>query len=196
MTEPRVLELGAGYGRLGQYVLDRHPGARLTVSDVNPGVVTRLREGPLGHHPRARCEVLDATSVDAPDGAYDLAVLTMSLHHLEPAGVAALLREGTRVARTLLIVDGWRNPAYLAVVPMWCLLGGPALVHDGVISLRKLYGPAAVHALAARCGAPMRVRTRFVLPGYLVATATRESPPPEPEPGITVETHPLNGPDR
>lgn len=176
--DPRVLELGAGCGRLSYGILRRHPTALVTASDVNPRVVEALRAGPLGRHPRAGCAVLDATAIDAPAGAYDVAVMAMSLHHLPPAGVAALLREGTRVARTLLLVDGWRHPLCLGAVPLMFLTGGPAQAHDGVISLRKVYGAAAVRALAGMCGAPVRVDTRFALPGYLVATATRALPAP------------------
>jgi SAM-dependent methyltransferase len=173
---PRVLELGAGYGRLAQRLLDRHPTARITVSDVNPRVVEEFGSGPLGRHPRVTTAVLDATDVDAPDGAWDLAVCATTVHHLPPAGVAALLREGTRVAGRLLIVDGWRSPLLLGAVPLMFLTGGRAHAHDGVISLRKVYSAAALHALAGRCGAPVRLRTRFAPPGCLVAVATRAAP--------------------
>lgn len=175
---PRVLELGAGYGRLAYRILRAYPTARVTASDVSPRVVAELRAGPLGRHPRARCAVLDATAIDAPAGAYDVAVMAMSLHHLPPEGVAALLREGTRVARTLLLVDGWRHPLYLASVPLMFLTGGPAQAHDGLISLRKVYSAAAVRTLAGVCGAPLRVHTRFALPGYLVVTARRSASAP------------------
>ena len=173
---PRVLELGTGYGRVAQRLLDRHPTARITVSDVNPRVVERLGAGALGRHPRVTTAVLDATAIDAPDGAWDLAVCATSAHHLPPAGVAALLREGTRVAGRLLIVDGWRSPLLLGAAPLMVLTGGLPHAHDGVISLRKVYSSAALRALAARCGAPVRLRTRFAPPGYLVAVATRAAP--------------------
>jgi SAM-dependent methyltransferase len=171
---PRILELGAGYGRLAQHLLDRHATARITVSDVNPGVVDALRSRSAARDPRLTFTVADATSIAEPDGAYDLAVMTDALHHLAPDSVAAALREGTRVARRFLIIDGWRNPVFLAVVPLMFLTGGWPQAHDGAISLRKVYSAAALHALAQRCGAPMRLRTRFHLPGYLVATVTRQ----------------------
>lgn len=175
VATPEILELGAGLGGLARRLVDRHPTARVTVSDVDPGVVGALRRGPLGAHPRVTPVVLDATAIDAPDGAFDVAVLTMSLHHLSPPGVVALLGEGTRVARRLLIIDGWRHPAYLAVAPLLWLTGGRPHVHDGLISLRRLYGAPALHALAGAGAAAVTVRTRFVPPGYLVAVATRDA---------------------
>ncbi|WP_436778437.1 class I SAM-dependent methyltransferase [Streptomyces sp. URMC 126] len=175
VPRPRLLELGAGDGGLARWVLDRHPAVRATVSDIAPDVVEALRAGPLGRHARATVERLDATAIDAPDGSYDMAVFTQALHHLPPRGAAAVLREGTRVARRLLIIDVWRHPVCLAVVPLSLLCGGPATAHDGVISLRKAYSPAALRHLAAGCGAPVALRTRFLPPAYLAAVAVRRA---------------------
>ncbi|EME99011.1 type 11 methyltransferase [Streptomyces mobaraensis NBRC 13819 = DSM 40847] len=173
VPRPRFLELGAGGGGLARWVLDRHPAARATVSDVAPDLVEALRAGPLGRHARATVERLDATAIDAPDGSYDLALFSRSLHHLPPRGAADVLREGTRVARRLLVIDLWRHPVCLAAVPPAFLCGGPAQAHDAVVSLRKAYSPAALRHLAAACGAPVALRTRFLPPLYLAAVATR-----------------------
>ncbi|MGW8847047.1 class I SAM-dependent methyltransferase [Streptomyces xiamenensis] len=167
---PRVLELGAGTGGLSRRVLHRHPGARVTVSDVAPDAVAALEAGPLGTHPRAAVRRLDATAIDAPDAAFDVAVFAASLHHLPPDKVRAVLREGTRVAATLLLIDAWRSPwVCAAAVPLMFATGGPTHVHDGVISLRKAYGAAALRELAA----PLPLMVRFAFPGYLVATVGR-----------------------
>lgn len=171
---PRVLELGAGTGGLSRRVLHRHPAARVTVSDVEPGTVAALRAGPLGAHPRATVRRLDATAVDTPDLAFDVAVFAASLHHLPADAVRAVLREGTRVAGTLLLIDAWRSPLLcVPAVPLMFVTGGPAHVHDGLISLRKAYGAAAPRELAATAGpAPLRLRVRFGLPGCLVAAVS------------------------
>ncbi|WP_432747010.1 class I SAM-dependent methyltransferase [Streptomyces sp. JH002] len=122
---PRVLELGAGTGGLSRRVLHRHPGARVTVSDVAPDAVAALEAGQLGAHPRAAVRRLDATAIDAPDAAFDVAVFAASLHHLPPDGVRAVLREGTRVATTLLLIDAWRSPwVCAAAVPLMFATGG------------------------------------------------------------------------
>ncbi|MFD5558937.1 class I SAM-dependent methyltransferase [Streptomyces sp. NPDC127068] len=173
LDEPRILELGAGRGHLAQHLLRDHPRAHVTFSDLSPDSVRAFRSGPLADHPRVASQILDATEMDVPEGSWDVAVFAMSLHHLQPAQVRMVLSEGTRVAHKLLIVDAWRNPALLSVVPLLLLVGGACTAHDGVISLRKAYSPSALRALARHGAAPIRVDCRFQLPGYLVATAER-----------------------
>lgn len=56
---------------------------------------------------------MDATAIDAPDGAFDLVVFALSFHHLPPSLAAKVFAEGTRVGRTLLIIDLLRLPAPL-----------------------------------------------------------------------------------
>ncbi|MEU9236144.1 class I SAM-dependent methyltransferase [Streptomyces subrutilus] len=169
VKQPRILELGAGRGRLTQRLLSDCPTARVTVSDVSALSVDALRAGPLGQDSRVEMRVLDATRIDAPDDSWDVAVFAMALHHLTPDQVVQVMVEGTRVARRLLIIDGWRNPGFLAIVPIFFLTGGLVQAHDGLISLRKVYSAEALKALASQSQIPVTVRCRFSLPGYLVA---------------------------
>ena len=175
---PRILELGAGHGALSARLLSAHPGAEVTVSDVNPDSVRSIRAGELGQHPRATVRLLDATAIDSPDYHYDVAVFTQSMHHLPPHMVAAVLREGTRVAKTLVIIDLWRSPVFYALAvplaPMAVPLFGFPTLHDGLISLRKAYSTSALRTLAAECGAEVHLRTRFAPPVFMVVTATGE----------------------
>lgn len=179
VSKPRILELGAGSGGLAQHVLARHPTARWTLSDVSPNTVQDLEAGPLGRHHRAETAVIDATRIDADAGTWDLAVFAFSLHHLRPPAVQAVLREGTRVASRLLIIDGWRNPACLvAGIPVALLGGGPTLLHDWVISARKFYGADALRALASDCGASVSLRCSVTPPFWTVFRAQRTGQPP------------------
>ncbi|WP_313896297.1 class I SAM-dependent methyltransferase [Streptomyces sp. YIM 98790] len=173
LAGPRILELGAGRGRLAERMLKDMPDARVTVSDIRPESLEAFRRSALAADPRTSSRVIDATAIDAPDGTWDVAVFTASLHHLEPPQVRKVLAEGTRAARRLLIVDAWRHPVLLGVAPLMLLTGGAANLHDGVISLRKVYSASAVRELAASCGAPVEVRTRFCPPGHLVVSAAR-----------------------
>ena len=64
VADPRILELGAGHGALSRRLLDEHPTARVTVSDVNPDSVAAIAASDLGENPRADVRVLDATAID------------------------------------------------------------------------------------------------------------------------------------
>jgi ubiquinone/menaquinone biosynthesis C-methylase UbiE len=161
VADPRILELGAGHGALSRRLLDEHPTARVTVTDVNPDSVAAIASGELGQNPRAEVRVVDATTIDAPDGAFDLAVFALSFHHLEPPRAAQVLAEATRVAGRLLIIDLARPPAPLHVIrlatmaplaPVW------PFAHDGLISSLRSYSPSAFRELAAHAGVDADVR--------------------------------------
>src|SRR4029077_4479086 len=116
IPDPAILELGAGHGGLSRKLLEMHPTARVTVTDIDPISVSNIASGDLGSHPRAIVRVMDATDVDAPDRSYDLALFVLSFHHLRPAAAARVLAEGTRAADKLAIIDLGRPPALLHLI--------------------------------------------------------------------------------
>jgi ubiquinone/menaquinone biosynthesis C-methylase UbiE len=97
VPDAKILELGSGHGGLSRRLLELHPTAQITVTDVEPGSVAAIAAGDLGAHPRVRVREMDATAIDAPDGSYDLAVFAQSFHHLPPAAASRVFAEGTRV---------------------------------------------------------------------------------------------------
>ena len=173
VPDPRLLELGAGHGELSAHVLRMHPTAHVTVSDVDPDSVTAIAAGALGSHRRTEVRRLDATAIDAADGAFDLAVFALSFHHLAPEHAARVLVEGTRVADRLLIVDLSRPPAPLHVLRLALILPlAPfvPVVHDGVISSLRAYAPSALRTLAEHAGVDVALSGGFTGPQVLVAT--------------------------
>ena len=176
VADPRVLELGAGHGKLSRRLLDWHPTARLTVTDVDQESVRTIAAGELGQHPRATVRTLDATAMDAGDGEFDLAVFALSFHHLGPEAAARVFAEGTRVATRLLIVDLPRPPAPLHLLRLATMLPFAPLVpfvHDGVISSLRAYSPSALRALAAHADPAIEVTLRGGLLSPQVVLATR-----------------------
>ncbi|WP_405162108.1 class I SAM-dependent methyltransferase [Nocardia sp. NBC_01499] len=152
IAEPRILELGAAHGGLSRRLLELHPHAHLTVTDIEPISVADMAAGDLGAHPRATVRVMDALAIDAPDQHYDLAIFVMAFHHLPPRQAAAMIAEGTRAAKTLFIVDLRRLPAPLLAVltPAAAVLGTVIpIAHDAWISQLRAYSPSALRALAA-----------------------------------------------
>lgn len=173
VADPRVLELGAGHGALSAVLLQSHPTAQVTVTDIEPASVAAMAAGELGSHPRARVREMDATAIDAPDGHFALAVFACAFHHLPPTTAAAVLAEGTRVADKLLIIDLPRPPAPLHVLRLATTLPlAPFIpfVHDGVISSLRSYSPSALRALADHAGVDIELRGGLLSPQIAVAT--------------------------
>ncbi|MCX2932119.1 class I SAM-dependent methyltransferase [Mycobacterium sp. CVI_P3] len=154
IPEPVILELGAGHGALSRAVLATHPTARVTVTDIDPVSVSHIRAGDLGAHPRAVVRRADATAIDAPDRAYDLALFALSFHHLPPVQAARVLTEGTRVADKLVVCDLRRPPAALHLLRLASMLPFVFLpfAHDGLISSMRAYSPSAFRSLAVHSG--------------------------------------------
>lgn len=176
VADPRILELGAGHGGLSRTLLEWHPSARLTVTDVDPESVAAIGVTDLGSHPRATVRRMDATSLDAADGEFDLAVFVLSLHHLPPVDAARVIAEGARAADKLLIIDLPRLPAPLHVLRLAAMLPWAPLVpfvHDGLISSLRAYSPSALRALAACADPPVDIELRGGLLGPQVAVASR-----------------------
>ena len=122
IAEPRILELGAGHGKLSQEILRTDPTARVTVSDLDPKSVANIAAGPLGGDSRAEVRVIDAAAIDAPDQSFDLVVFAQSFHHLPPELAVRAIAEATRVGGKFLVIDLRRLPAPLLAV-------FPALLH-------------------------------------------------------------------
>jgi 2-polyprenyl-3-methyl-5-hydroxy-6-metoxy-1,4-benzoquinol methylase len=165
---PRILELGAGHGRLSEHILNLDPNARVTVSDLDPTSVANVAAGPLGQNPRARTKVIDATAIDETDKTYDLVVFANAFHHLPPPVAVAAIAEATRVGTTFLIVDLKRLPApAILAFPVFALLSmplmvrplaaAPAMIHDGFISTLRSYSPSAFTALGKAANPAMQI---------------------------------------
>lgn len=176
VPDPRILELGAGHGGLSRKLLDWHPTARLTITDVEAESVRAMAAGDLGSHPRVTVRQMDATAIDAADGEFDLAVFALSFHHLRPALASRVFAEGTRAADTLLIIDLPRPPAPLHVLRLAAMLPLAPLIpfaHDGVISSLRTYSPSALRALAAHADPSIEVELRGGLMSPQVVVARR-----------------------
>jgi ubiquinone/menaquinone biosynthesis C-methylase UbiE len=183
IPNPRILELGAGHGKLSAQILKLHPTATVTVSDLNPNSVAKIAAGELGSHPRARAQVVDATAIDAADGSYDLVVFALAFHHLPPAVASRAVAEATRVAKRFLVIDLKRqSPLAMMLFPVMALPLDLVLMpwswiqpslHDGFISALRAYSPSAMQALGRAANPEMSVEmlpipTRFGPPSLTV----------------------------
>ena len=176
VPDPKILELGSGHGGLSAKLLEMHPSALLTVTDVEPDSVAAIAAGELGDDPRVVVREMDATDIDAEDGAFDLAVFALSFHHLPPAAASRVFAEGTRAADKLLIIDLPRPPTPLHLLRLATMLPFAPFVpfvHDGVISSLRAYSPSALRALADHADPAITLELRGGLASPQVVVATR-----------------------
>jgi SAM-dependent methyltransferase len=167
IPSPRILELGAGHGKLSAKILILHPTASVTVSDLDPTSVANIASGELGTNPRVRTQVVDATAIDAEDDSYDLVVFAQAFHHLPPAVAYRAIAEATRVGKRFLVIDLERRTPlgfllFSGLRPLLQLLVLPSsslrpLLHDGYISALRAYSPPALEALGRAADPAMRI---------------------------------------
>lgn len=176
IPNPRILELGAGHGKLSAKILELHPTATVTISDLDPTSVANIAAGELGTHPRARTQVIDATAIDGHDHSYDLAVFALAFHHLPPTVACKAIAEATRVGKRFLIIDLKRQkplsftlssvlllPLHLLLLP-WSSMRSS--MHDGFISALRAYTPSALQTLAREPIRECRLKSCPHRPGY------------------------------
>jgi ubiquinone/menaquinone biosynthesis C-methylase UbiE len=156
----RVLDLGTGGADIPAALVDwaRARGARVSVLalDVQPAVLACVA-------PRARASggirlvAADALRPPVRPTGVDLALCSLTLHHLPEAAVVALLRLMAEVARLGFVVSDLRRSrlAWLAAWLTTRLISGNRLTrHDGPLSVRRAYTPEELAGLAHAAGLP------------------------------------------
>lgn len=106
-----VLELGSGSGAMAVELLGRYPDIRLTVTDVDPAMLTAARERLKCFGSRVEITEADATHLPFSDDSFDAVVSFIMLHHVigweDALGeIARVLRPGGRLVGYDLVMSG------------------------------------------------------------------------------------------
>ena len=160
----RVLDVGSGAGDIPLELV--RDGARrgvqlqVTCLDHSEQMLAIARRA-TGADPALSFVRADGAALPYPDGAFDVVTCTLALHHFDPDGARALLRELRRVARISPVVcDLRRSPLAFAATWLWSRTSRNRLTrHDAPLSVRRAYTPGEALALARDAGwAAPRVR--------------------------------------
>lgn len=173
-----VLDVAAGAADIPQALLRwaRRHGYRLHVlaTDVSPDIALVARSASESR-PDLLFAAADGVALPIADGAFDIAICSLALHHMKsPAQAVHLLRELMRVSRLGFVVND--------IVRSWVGYGGAWWLtrvgsrskiswHDGPLSVRRAYTVGEMRSLAAEAGAAGVEFERFAL--YRVAMTWR-----------------------
>lgn len=124
----RVLDIGCGGGALLEY-LHRRLGVEVTGVDSKPPA-----------HMSVPVLQLDAVTEKLPEA--DVAVCTLTAHHLMPEQIVALIQNVSRSCRRLIIHDLIRHPLPLILFSVFLApLVAREVAADGKLSIHRAYTP-------------------------------------------------------
>lgn len=158
-AEPlRVLDLGTGGADIPVAVVRwaRARGRRVTVLalDLQPAVLACARQA-VRDLPEVRLVAGDAVRPPVRPGAVDVALCSLTLHHLPEDAVVALLRLMADVARLGFVVSDLRR-SRLAYAAAWlatrAISQNRLTRHDGPLSVRRAYTRGELVRLSETAG--------------------------------------------
>jgi ubiquinone/menaquinone biosynthesis C-methylase UbiE len=125
----------------------------IVVSDLSEQVVRVAIEACTGV-PGVRVERQDALDLRYADGAFDIALCTLALHHFDAEQATEVLRNLGRVGRRVVVFDAARSPVAYAgawlLTRLWRM--DSMTRHDAPMSVARAYRKAELAELARRAG--------------------------------------------
>jgi ubiquinone/menaquinone biosynthesis C-methylase UbiE len=164
-----VLDLGTGSADipldLSRRAARRRLPLHITATDVHPQMRAIARRR-TRHDPAIRIGAADALALPFPDDAFDVVVLSLTLHHFEHEDQVRALREAGRVARRCVIVNELERcrPNYwgarLLAATRW--RSNRLTRHDGPLSVLRAFTRAELLRLGQEAGlADLDVRRQW-----------------------------------
>jgi SAM-dependent methyltransferase len=175
-----VLDIGTGSADI-PLAIARRAGlaAQITATDLHPQMLEIARERTRGVA-AIRVEAADALALPFADAAFDVALLSLALHHFDGADQIRVLREAARVATRAVIVNELERcranlyGARLLAATRW--RGNRLTRHDGPLSVLRAFTGAELAELAATAGLRVeRIDRRFFYRLVLIADARRQA---------------------
>jgi SAM-dependent methyltransferase len=163
---PHVLDVGTGSGDFARALRRAMPSVRISAVDLHPDVLAVARRN-LARTNDVDVLQADASALPFADSAFSVAHASLLVHHLEPDGVAAALREMRRVAASGVVVNDLRRGRLAVAVSTLTVLAlarGSYTRKDGPMSARRAYSLPELDAIAAREGLRVAWRSPAFMP--------------------------------
>jgi ubiquinone/menaquinone biosynthesis C-methylase UbiE len=159
-----LLDLGTGSADVPVAVADwlrrRGQACRIVASDLSDEVLA-VAVANVGDRPEIELARLDALATGLPDGAFDVVLCSLMLHHLDPPEGVRLLREMARVGRVGFVLNdvarGWAGYA-VAWAASRVATRNPMTRHDMPLSVERAYTPDELRSMLAAAGVLGRTR--------------------------------------
>ena len=157
----RVLDVATGGGdlliALGRAGFGVGAGGRLVAVDVSPTAlaIAQRNAGDGGIEAEWVCADVLGGPLPLGDGAVDVAVCSLFLHHLDTAGVVHVLAEMARVSRVGVVVSDLvrsRAGLVMAAVASRVVTRSPVVHVDAVKSVRAAWSTDELAGLARQAG--------------------------------------------
>jgi ubiquinone/menaquinone biosynthesis C-methylase UbiE len=130
----------------------------VTVTDLSPEILAEARHTLEGvSATEVTFAVCDARETPFADGAFDVVLCSLTLHHFAPPDAVRVLREMDRLAQTGFIVNDIHRSAagYIAAwIASRVATRNRLTRHDMPLSVRRAYTPAELRALLHEAGIP------------------------------------------
>ena len=163
-----ILDVGTGSADLPRRIVDharaRDRSVRITATDVHPQM-RELAASACHAYPEITVGAADALSLPYDHDSFDVATLSLTLHHFDGEQQLRVLRELARVSRgTVIVNDLERNRlnyagARLMALTLW--RGNRLTRHDGPLSVRRAFTPAELYRLGTDAGMHGEVHRHF-----------------------------------
>lgn len=178
----RVIDVGCGAGDVDAALLRWFSRTRpidITALDLHPQILAYARERTRGAG-SIRFVRGDATALPFADGSFDVAVMSLTLHHFEDEAPVRVLREMGRVARAVVINDlerTWQNYAGARLLARTVWAGNRLTRHDGPLSVQRSFTASELSSLARNAGLrDVVVRRRYFYRLVMTARSGRDDP--------------------
>jgi ubiquinone/menaquinone biosynthesis C-methylase UbiE len=153
-----ILDVGTGSADIAHKLARRadRRGSELTITCLDHSQqMLEIARKRTGEHPRLQFVHADGARLPFDDASFDVAMCNLALHHFEPEGARAVLRELRRVSRrSPLVCDLYRSiPAYAGAYTFSRLVTNNRLTrNDAPLSVRRAYTPSEAYELAGDAG--------------------------------------------